>query len=85
MMCSILIILNLYFIRSINAWLADTFFYLTASEYYTRAFVYISYFDAARWRADTEITQKSTDSILFSSMVTPVKLTTLVVTFLKQN
>ena len=39
----------------------------------TRAFVYISNFDANRWRADTEITQKSTspDSILFSSMVTP--------------
>ena len=38
----------------------------------TRAFVYISYFDAARWRADTEITQKSTspDSILLSSMIT---------------
>ena len=37
----------------------------------TRAFVYISYFDAARWRADTEITQKSSSaaSILLSSMV----------------
>ena len=37
----------------------------------TRAFVYISYFDAARWRADSEITQKSTspDSILCFSMV----------------
>ena len=36
----------------------------------TRAFVYISYFEAARWLADTEITQKSTspDSILLSSM-----------------
>ena len=36
----------------------------------TRAFVYISYFDAARWRADLEITQKSTspDSILCFSM-----------------
>ena len=37
----------------------------------TRAFVYISYFDAARWRADTEITPKSSSaaSILLSSMV----------------
>ena len=37
----------------------------------TRAFVYISYFDAARWRADTEITQKSSSaaSMLLSSMV----------------
>ena len=37
----------------------------------TRAFVYISYFDAVRWRADTEITQKSSSaaSMLFSSMV----------------
>ena len=37
----------------------------------TRAYVYISYFDAARWRAETEITQKSSSaaSILLSSMV----------------
>ena len=40
----------------------------------TRAFVYISYFDAARWRADSEITQKSTSpvSMLYFSMVRPV-------------
>ena len=50
----------------------------------TRAFVYISYFDAARWRADTEITQKSSSaaSILLSSMVLllyilPERITTL--------
>ena len=36
----------------------------------TRAFVYISYFAAHRWRADSEIMQKSTspDSILCFSM-----------------
>ena len=32
----------------------------------TRAFVYISYFDAARWRADKEITQKLLECRLYT-------------------
>ena len=51
---------------------------------FARAFVCISYFNAARWRADTEITQKSNSTTVQSEQGVTLDTVTAVIGLVRE-